>query len=253
MIPENEFREKARAYQVPITTIERDYTQDWLLAFLPKMAFKGGTCLRKIYLKDYRFSDDLDFTLSEHININELVQRIKNSVEITRDESGINFLDEIKSEEVENGYVFTIYFRIIRTTGDPLKIKIDITKKSNEKILTRTENKKILHDYSDKFDKKITVYSLEEIFAEKTRSLFERTRPRDLYDVWYLGNHVKFDKSLFKKKCESKNLTPKIDEFLTRKTEFINSWENSLKHQLKEPPNPDKIFNIVIKFLENNI
>ncbi|NJE13855.1 nucleotidyl transferase AbiEii/AbiGii toxin family protein [Thermococcus sp. LS2] len=29
-------------------------------------------------------------------------------------------------------------------------------------------------------------YSLEEIFAEKLRSLFQRTRPRGLYDVWYL-------------------------------------------------------------------
>ena len=253
MIPENEFREKARTYKVPITTIERDYAQDWLLAFLPKMAFKGGTCLRKIYIKDYRFSDDLDFTLLNDISFKDLKQKIQNSVETARDESGINFLDEIKSEKVENGYVFTIYFRIIRTTGDPLKIKIDITNKDNEKIITNTVNKTLIHNYSDKIDKKIIVYQIEEIFAEKTRSLFERTRPRDLYDVWYLSSHVPFDKSLFKKKCEFKKLTPTTDELLTRKTDFIDSWENSLKHQLKELPNANKIFNDVIKFLENNI
>lgn len=252
MIPENEFREKARTYKVPITTIERDYTQNWLLAFLPKMAFKGGTGLRKIYFTDYRFSDDLDFTLLNDISFNELKQKIQNAVIMSRDESGINLLDEIKSEEVVNGYVFTIYFRIIRTTGDPLKVKIDITNKDNENVVHDVLNKSIIHNYSDKFDKNVMVYSLEEIFAEKTRSLFERIRPRDLYDVWYLSSYTNFDKSLFKKKCEFKNITPEMDELLTRKTEFINAWENSLKHQLKELPSAGKVFNNVIKFLVNN-
>jgi len=252
MIPENEFREKARIFNLPISTIERDYAQDWLLAFFPKMALKGGTGLRKIYFKDYRFSDDLDFTLLDDVSFDELKQKIQKTVTRSRDESGINFLDEIKSEEVANGYIFTIYFNIIRTTGDPLKIKIDITNKENENVLLDILNKTIIHSYSDKFNKKIMVYSLEEIFAEKARSLFERVRPRDLYDIWYLSNYTNFDKSLFKKKCEFKNLTPKIGELLTRKTEFINSWDNSLKHQLRELPSASKVFNHVIKFLENN-
>ncbi len=28
-----------------------------------RLAFKGGTALKKIYAPDYRFSEDLDFTL----------------------------------------------------------------------------------------------------------------------------------------------------------------------------------------------
>jgi predicted nucleotidyltransferase component of viral defense system len=30
-----------------------------------KLIFKGGTCLKKCYIPDYRFSEDLDFTSSE--------------------------------------------------------------------------------------------------------------------------------------------------------------------------------------------
>jgi predicted nucleotidyltransferase component of viral defense system len=30
-----------------------------------KMALKGGTGIRKVYIGNYRFSDDLDFTLLE--------------------------------------------------------------------------------------------------------------------------------------------------------------------------------------------
>jgi predicted nucleotidyltransferase component of viral defense system len=253
MIPENEFRETARTYQVPITTIERDYAQNWLLAHLPNMALKGGTGLRKMYFETYRFSDDLDFTLLNNVSFQDMNKQILNAVTKTKNESGIHFLDEIKPEKVENGYVFTTYFRIIRTTGDPLKIKIDITTKDKEIILNPLERKKILHSYPDRLDKKITVYQLEEIFAEKTRSLFERTRPRDLYDVWYLSSHAPFDQSVFQKKCEFKNLTPAIDELLTRKTDFIDSWENSLKHQLQTLPNATQIFEHVIRFLEHNI
>lgn len=253
MIPENELKEYARLNQVPITTIERDYAQNWLLAYLPKMPLKGGTCLRKIYFKDYRFFDDLDFTLQENDKIDELKQKIKHSVELARNESGITFLDEIKSDIVENGYIFTIYFRILRTTGDPLKIKLDITKHENEIIIQPVQNRTLIHNYSDNIDRNITIYSLEEIFAEKTRSLFERTRSRDLYDVWYLKNILDLDKALFNKKCEFKKLKPEIDKLLTRKTDFINSWENSLKYQLKELPNAEKTFENVIKYLENRI
>ena len=50
MISEIELKEKARTFKVPVSSIERDYAQSWLLAHLPKMAFKGGTGIRKAYI-----------------------------------------------------------------------------------------------------------------------------------------------------------------------------------------------------------
>ena len=159
MIPEIEFKENARLFNVPISTIERDYAQNWLLAHLPKMAFNGGTGIRKAYIDNYRFSDDLDFTLLEKSNFKDLTSKIKKSIQETRNASGISFLDNIKSEEVKNGYVFNIYFRILRTTGDSLKIKMDITKKENEIIINPTQKKNIIHIYSDKINEQINVYT----------------------------------------------------------------------------------------------
>ncbi|MCK4421542.1 nucleotidyl transferase AbiEii/AbiGii toxin family protein, partial [candidate division WOR-3 bacterium] len=65
MIPAREIKEKARECGVPETTIERDYAQNWLLKHLSNMnmVLKGGTGIRKVYIGNYRFSDDLDFTL----------------------------------------------------------------------------------------------------------------------------------------------------------------------------------------------
>jgi len=250
VITEIEFKENARLFNVPISTIEKDYAQNWLLAHLPKMAFKGGTGIRKAYIDNYRFSDDLDFTLLEKSNIKDLENKIKKAIQDAENASGISFLHDIKSEDVKNGYVINIYFRILRSTGNPLKIKMDITKKENEMIINPIKKKNIIHIYSDKINEQINVYTLEEMFAEKIRSLFERTRPRDLYDVWYLNKKLIFDKSLFQKKCKYKKVEPNIDELITRKTNYEKTWKGSLQHQLPELPSANEVFDNVIKFLK---
>jgi len=250
VIPEIEFKENARLFNVPISSIERDYAQSWLLAYLPKMALKGGTGIRKAYIDNYRFSDDLDFTLLEKSNFKDLTSKIKKAIQETRNASGISFVDDIKSEEVKNGYVINIYFRILRASGYPLKIKMDITKKENEIIINPIQKRDIIHIYSDKINEQINVYTLEEMFAEKVRSLFERTRPRDLYDVWYLNKKMTFEKSLFQKKCKHKKVEPNIDELVTRKTNYEKTWKSSLQYQLPELPSATDVFDEVIEFLK---
>lgn len=253
MIPEIEFKEHARLFNIPVSTIERDYAQNWLLAHLPKMAFKGGTGIRKAYIATYRFSDDLDFTLLEKSSYKDLTKKIKKAIQDTKNASGIAFLDTINSEEVKNGYVINVYFRILRLTGDPLKIKIDVTKKENEIIMNPVQKKNIIHSYSDTINEQINVYTLEEMFAEKVRSLFERTRPRDLYDVWYLNKHMVFDTSLFQKKCKHKKVEPNIGELITRKTNYEKTWKGSLQHQLPQLPSATDVFDDVINFLKKRL
>lgn len=253
MIPEIEFKENARSFNVPISTIERDYAQNWLLSHLPKMAFKGETGIRKAYIENYRFSDDLDFTLLEKSNINDLTNKIKKAIQNVKNASGISFLDDVKSEKVKNGFVINVYFRILRSTGDPLKIKMDITKKENEIIIKPIQKKDIIHIYSDKINGQINVYSLEEMFAEKVRALFERTRPRDLYDVWHLNKKLTFDKELFQKKCKYKNVEPDINELITRKTNYEKTWKGSLQHQLPELTSAMVVFDETIEFLKEII
>ncbi len=55
--------------------IDLDYSLGWFLLGLRSMSdsfmgliFKGGTCLRKCYFSDYRFSEDLDFTATKYMS-----------------------------------------------------------------------------------------------------------------------------------------------------------------------------------------
>ncbi|MHA1363129.1 MAG: nucleotidyl transferase AbiEii/AbiGii toxin family protein [Candidatus Freyarchaeota archaeon] len=254
MITEFEIRESARKNGVPETTVERDYAQDWLLASLSrlKMALKGGTGIRKVYIKNYRFSDDLDFTLLENLEANKVKEKINEAVRQAKRESGIDFEENIEFKEVENGHEATAYFRILRKTGNPLRIKIDITKKEKEIVILPPEKRRIIHPYSDDCKAEVLTYPLEEIFVEKIRSLFQRTRPRDLYDVWYLSKLGLDVSGIIYKKFKFKRVSVNPDSLSTRKKDFRNAWESSLRHQMKELPDFDIVYNNV-KFLVDAI
>ena len=257
MILQNEIRGKARECGVPVSTIERDYAQNWLLEALSSfpLVLKGGTGIRKVYIGDYRFSDDLDFTLFEDIGKDELKNMIKNSVTMARDESGINLSDDIKAQENENGFEIDVYFKIMQRGESKTKIKIDITKLEGEKILLPVAAKRIIHPYSDELKEMVKVYTLEEIMAEKIRSLFQRTRPRDLYDVWCLWNKIDKEEvfKIIPEKFRVKNVEVNIKDFKERKGDFKNAWESSLTHQLKDLPQFGKVFSMVIRRVNSTI
>ena len=61
--------------------LERDYCLAWFLAALEetdlrtRLALKGGTALKRCYFGDYRFSEDLDFTLLEAISFDSILRQ----------------------------------------------------------------------------------------------------------------------------------------------------------------------------------
>ena len=71
MITNREIANFAGEWQLAHHVVEKDYVLGWLLAGVTQhpqtrsWAFKGGTCLRKCWFETYRFSEDLDFTVTE--------------------------------------------------------------------------------------------------------------------------------------------------------------------------------------------
>ena len=70
MILPAEIQRKASSAGVRDQQIEKDYVLSWILNGIAhhqtlshSLVFKGGTVLKKFYFRDYRFSEDLDFTL----------------------------------------------------------------------------------------------------------------------------------------------------------------------------------------------
>ena len=251
MIRSQEIKEKAREYGVPTSTIERDYAQNWLLKYLyhPNIVLKGGTGIKKAYHENYRFSDDLDFSLTHPIKDKELFTHMNEAVDNAKEEVGIYFQISSKFAKTKTGFRGKIYFNMIQNaTGTPLSIKVDITNYYNEIILLPAEKKKVFHSYSDELNAEIEVYSLEEIFAEKIRALIQRTRARDLYDTGMLYDLINKDKVLqiIDKKFDFKGVILDISSLTKRKDDFSNAWDASLRHQLKVIPDFEIFFNKVV-------
>ena len=72
VIEKQEISELARELSLDLHVVEKDFVLGWLLAGIAANAdlsenwvFKGGTCLKKCYFETYRFSEDLDFTVTD--------------------------------------------------------------------------------------------------------------------------------------------------------------------------------------------
>lgn len=72
MILQKEIKTVAEQQEVPASTIDKDWVLGHFLnaiysldGWRDKLIFKGGTCLHKCYIEDYRFSEDLDFTSAD--------------------------------------------------------------------------------------------------------------------------------------------------------------------------------------------
>jgi len=258
MIPATEIKRRAREYGVPVSTIERDYAQGWLLGGLKplELSFKGGTALKKIHFGDsYRFSDDLDFTLFREYRLEELEKEIKTATDGVKKEAGIDFEDSLESEKSDSGYVVYAKFRITNIAGPPIKIKLDLSLPGSEILLGKHEKKEIIHNYPDGIGGDIRAYSLEEILAEKLRSCFQRTRPRDIYDIMLLKDKADavLTGSMLEKKFVYKNVEPDIKNLISRRDVYKRAWEASLKHQMKTTSSFDAAFNTVLGVIDGYV
>lgn len=247
--------------------IEKDYVLGWLLAGIfnhpaltTQWIFKGGTCLKKCFFETYRFSEDLDFTVTDpgHIQETFLNGTFTEIAEWIYEQCGIEMPDDtIRFEVYENtrgGH--SVEGRIgyrgpLQQRGSLPRVKLDIT--DDEALVLEPIICKVQHPYTDSPSEGIHArcYAYEEVFAEKIRALAERERPRDLYDVIHLYRHNESssDRSLVLKtleeKCRFKGIdipTVAVLENKPERVELESEWANMLAHQLPVLPPFDQFW-----------
>lgn len=266
MITQKEIISIAENREVPKSTIDKDWVLGHYLNAMYSLSeikenfiFKGGTCISKCFVNNYRFSEDIDITLLDKIFIvnKNLFQKINH---IAEKNSGAKFHIELVkpniSDNKEQGYKIIIKFwgADHHPNQKPLppkrwqtSIKIDIS--YSEELVLGFENKLLYHQYSDnsKITNYVSTYFLNEIIAEKMRALIQRNRPRDIYDNWYLLSRIdsseipKIQNILFTKAHKKNIKIESLDQFVnnTKRNINKNEWESSLKHQLGQNNLPD--------------
>lgn len=104
--------------------------------------------------------------------------------------------------------------------------------------------------YSEDLDFTVVVYTLEEICAEKLRTLLQRTEPRDLYDAWRILSEQSGQidaqqlESTLRAKCEHRRLSfTRASAILSteRVARFQGAWERRLGEQMPDIPSFESV------------
>lgn len=254
MIKPGEIQQKANAVGVRDQQIEKDYILSWILFGISKnehlcktIVFKGGTVLKKVYFEDYRFSEDLDFTLlNAEIPNEQIFGWFKEVFEYVKEEANIPLAIIDNNEHEDEGINFYIsYTGPLGGQGNNKKVKVDISR--SEQLEYAPVMKDVIIGYSDLEAHQLLCYPLEEVLVEKMRTVMQRMQARDFYDIWFLLEQHNMDAAFhmkeFEKKCASKNLKhsdfPK--KLAERLPQYKGRWKNSVGEQIKDMPDFDQV------------
>lgn len=254
MIKPGEIQQKASAVGVRDQQIEKDYILSWILLGISRhkqlsetIVFKGGTVLKKVYFEDYRFSEDIDFTLLNTDISNELIfEWFKEVFEFIKDQANIPLDFTDNNEHEDGGINFYIgYIGPLGGQGNNKKVKVDISR--SEQLVFVPVMKNGFIGYSDLEEHQMLCYTLEEVLIEKMRSVIQRMQARDFYDIWYLleqhGMDAEFYLNEFSTKCKSKDLlhTEFPKKLVERLPQYKGRWKSSMSEQIKNLPDFDKV------------
>lgn len=252
-------------HRIPETVLERDYCVAWFLVGLSRsllrnqLAFKGGTALKRCFFGDYRFSQDLDFTLVDDVSFETILAGLDRLFEDVRQLSGVSlrYAREDRHSHA-NTYAFYIGYEG-PLPGGRKEIKVDIT--IRELIVSPLIERSVLRAYEEYTDLPedalIRVYALEEIATEKIMAVTDaaRSEPRDLYDLWFLvdGGHVELTdlgEALRQKLAFKGRAVRRLREVLVGKeTRLRRDWERRLSDQMAQLPPFDAVFRAVQRSL----
>jgi predicted nucleotidyltransferase component of viral defense system len=172
--------------QTSIENVAREYCQHLFLSYLYKqpgseqILFKGGTALRIIF-RSPRYSEDLDFT-GVNIRQSEVEEIFVNTLS-DLENTGIKVELE-EGKPTTGGYLGIAKFYAYEKT---ITVQIEVSLRSGKKA--GVTSALVENEY-------IPAYTLvhlpqEEIIRGKLEALFNRRKPRDFYDYFFLlsGNY----------------------------------------------------------------
>jgi uncharacterized protein len=253
---------RAGGRRIVEAVLERDYCLAWFLVGLSRsplreiLIFKGGTALKRCYFGDYRFSEDLDFTLAEPCELDVILAPLEIAFAEVERASGIvlNFA-RADREHHQNSYTFYLGYDGPLPASAPKEVKVDIT--IREKLVRPTDDRPVLRGYDEYTDLPddalVRAYSLEEIAVEKLVALTDKARnePRDLYDLWYLTRDELVDLRTLIPEIEAKlafrgrTRDAMTAEIAAKRARYEKLWTVRLARQMATLPAFEEVFRAV--------
>lgn len=137
--------------------------------------FRGGTCLHKLHAPEpLRYSEDLDYVRSTGGGISEVTRAVT--------DIGKRLGMEVRTRITEHPKMF---LRSTYETGTaPMRVKIEVNtfERSPANPLIRIPYQVESSWFTGGAD--VLTFTIDEVLATKIRALFQRSKGRDLFDLW---------------------------------------------------------------------
>jgi hypothetical protein len=249
MITERELRQIAGRFRLGVGQVEHEYAMLCVLDALGQVSplcetfcLKGGTALRLIYFDDWRHSVDLDFSVLTAFPSAAL----RTHVERWFVQVGVAYGMTVQLVDFHraNGAA-RMRAQFVGPLDHPARLLFDVT--LDEPVLLTPERREVVLPFFPSLRPLVLTYALEEILAEKMRSILQRGKARDYYDVWRLLKEketaldLSLTRSLLEQKCRHKGLdVTDAQAFLAPQhlEEAGVYWERDLARQVAPQPLP---------------
>lgn len=157
------------------------------------LAFRGGTALYKLFLQPAsRYSEDLDFVRTGPGPIKPILESIQEC---------LAFLPETPSIVIKRNQVRLRYRFRATVDGRPMRLKIEINTREHPSILPYRQIAFSVPSLWRGGTTMVRTYAREELLATKWRALFQRSKGRDLFDLWQACTRLKPDRALMWSVC----------------------------------------------------
>jgi predicted nucleotidyltransferase component of viral defense system len=176
-----------------IMVAEKEIVLSYLLqllserGFLEKLVFKGGTCLRKMFLGNQgRFSTDLDFTATELRDHEDVILDMMAAFETPFHGLAFAIPDDsyYESEDGMSWGVNPVYTHDWNSDGaSEIELQISRRETPTLPVERREQCAQSYFRYLPFKPSPLDCLALPEILAEKIRACYQRNKARDMYDL----------------------------------------------------------------------
>lgn len=201
MITKSEIEQKSLEFGIHVANVQRDYVFGWFLlgvysatSLKDILVLKGGTCFRKAFFPNARFSADLDFSTQAAVDESNIISEFNRACVFVQERAAVRFDLErnnirLQGQVDERRRVFDVrlFFHDFYGHADHIVIRLSIDITEFDRIYLPTQTRMLIHPYSDASECRgeIRCLKLEEMVASKLKCLLQRRHVPDVYDLVY--------------------------------------------------------------------
>ena len=144
-----------------------------------ELALRGGTCLHKLHLSaPLRYSEDLDYVRRTHSGVGPILDALRElAVRIGLDDRGTD----------RTGQMAHASFDATPTSGvGRMRVKVEINIAETDPCFPRIAIPLAVESPWWQGGAEIATFTVEELMGTKLRALYQRSKGRDLFDLWHV-------------------------------------------------------------------